>query len=141
MPPKLALLLVGRRRFELPTNGLKVRCSPYRTVPLVYMAKHKNGLGEKHQPKSRAQKPWYLYLIECVDGSIYTGVTVDVSARYSAHMRGKGSRYTRSHPPSRLIKVIKYSDRSTASKAERVVKKLSALKKRIFARGGREHLD
>ena len=33
-------------------------------------------------------KPWYLYLIECEDGSIYTGITVDVAARYEAHRLG-----------------------------------------------------
>ena len=38
-------------------------------------------------------KFWYLYLIECLDGSIYTGITVDVAARYAAHLAGKGARY------------------------------------------------
>ena len=47
-------------------------------------------------------KPWYLYLIECTDGSIYTGIAVEVAARYAAHVQGKGARYTRSHPPRQL---------------------------------------
>jgi len=42
-----------------------------------------------------AGKPWFLYLIECCDGSLYTGVTVNVNARYAAHSSGKGARYTR----------------------------------------------
>lgn len=42
---------------------------------------------------------WYVYLIECQDGSIYTGISNDVAARFAAHQRGKGARYTRSHPP------------------------------------------
>jgi len=37
-------------------------------------------------------KTWYLYLLECADGSIYTGITVDVEARYAAHSAGKGAR-------------------------------------------------
>ena len=41
----------------------------------------------------KAAKPWYLYLIECVDGSIYTGITVDLDARYAAHQDGSGARY------------------------------------------------
>ena len=49
-----------------------------------------------------AAKSWFLYLIECRDGSVYTGITVDVAARYAAHISGKGARYTRSHPPLRL---------------------------------------
>jgi putative endonuclease len=75
-------------------------------------------------------KPWFLYLIECQDGSIYTGITVDVAARYAAHAQGIGARYTRSHPPRRLLAVFDYPDRSTASKAEYAVKKLSADEKR-----------
>lgn len=77
-------------------------------------------------------KPWYLYLIECQDGSIYTGITVDVSARYSAHENGTGARYTRSHPPKCLLAIIQYSNRSEASKAEYAIKQLSASAKRAL---------
>jgi putative endonuclease len=75
---------------------------------------------------------WFLYLIECEDGSIYTGITVDVDARYAAHASGKGARYTRSHPPRRLLVRIEYPDRSAASKAEYEIKCLSARDKREF---------
>ncbi len=77
---------------------------------------------------------WFLYLIECRDGSIYTGITVDVSARYAAHLSGKGARYTRSHPPRRLLAAIEYPDRSAASIAEYQIKQLSAPEKRAFGR-------
>jgi len=76
---------------------------------------------------------WFLYLIECRDGSIYTGVTVDVAARYAAHAAGTGARYTRSHPPKRLLASAEYPDRSSALKAEYEVKCLSAEAKRDFA--------
>jgi len=75
---------------------------------------------------------WYLYMIECNDGSIYTGITVDVAARYDAHLSGKGARYTRSHPPRRLLLSVEYADRSSASKAEVEMKRLSASEKRAF---------
>jgi len=75
-------------------------------------------------------KPWFLYLIECQDGSIYTGITVDVEARYAVHVSGKGARYTRSHPPKQLLKVFEYPNRSEASKAEYAIKKLSPTQKR-----------
>lgn len=78
-------------------------------------------------------KPWFLYLIECRDGSIYTGITVNVAARYAAHVGGKGARYTRSHPPARLLAVVEYADRSRASRAEHEVKTLSASEKRAYA--------
>ena len=54
-------------------------------------------------------------------------------ARYAAHARGKGARYTRSHPPRRLMTVIDYRDRASASAAEYAVKQLSAAEKRAYA--------
>ncbi len=78
---------------------------------------------------------WSLSLIECRDGSIYPGITVDVAARYAAHASGKGARYTRSHPPKRLLASVEYPDRSTALKAEYEVKLLSADAKRAYADG------
>lgn len=78
-------------------------------------------------------KPWYLYLIECADGSIYTGISTDVAARYAAHVRGLGARYTRSHPPRQLLGVEAHPDRSAASKAEYRVKQLTAAEKRLYA--------
>jgi putative endonuclease len=77
---------------------------------------------------------WYLYLIECEGGSIYTGVTTDVAARYARHASGKGARYTRSHPPVRLLMSMEFADRSSAQKAEYRVKRLSAMEKRTFCR-------
>lgn len=77
---------------------------------------------------------WFVYLIECRDGSIYTGIAVDVAARYAAHLSGKGARYTRSHPPQRLLAAIEYADRSAASKAEYQIKRLSPGDKRELGR-------
>jgi putative endonuclease len=78
-------------------------------------------------------KTWFLYLIECRDGNIYTGITVDVAARYATHAKGNGSRYMRSHPPLRLLTVIDYADRASASAAEYAVKQMSATEKRAYA--------
>lgn len=71
-----------------------------------------------------------MYLIECEDSSIYTGITVDVDKRYAAHQSGKGAKYMRSHPPKQLLKVFEYPNRSAASKAEYAIKQLSAIEKR-----------
>ena len=59
---------------------------------------------------------------------------MDVAARYAVHVSGKGARYTRSHPPRRLLAAIEYADRSAASKAEYRIKRLSARAKREFGR-------
>lgn len=77
---------------------------------------------------------WFVYLIECRDGSIYTGIAIDVEARYAAHKSGKGARYTRSHPPRRLLAAIEYADRSAASKAEYQIKRLTPAEKRELGR-------
>lgn len=75
---------------------------------------------------------WFLYVLECRDGSLYTGITVDVEKRFSAHLAGKGARYTRSHPPLRVLAVMPCADRSAASKAEHALKKRSPAEKRRF---------
>lgn len=75
---------------------------------------------------------WFLYLIECLDGSIYTGIALDVAARYAAHVSGKGARYTRTHPPARLLATMAYPDRSSALKAEYRIKQLRPAAKRLL---------
>ena len=81
-------------------------------------------------------KPWYVYLIECEDGSLYTGVAVDVERRYAQHQAGKGARYTRSHPPRRLLARFEHPDRSSALKAEYAIKQLTAAEKRALVPAG-----
>lgn len=75
---------------------------------------------------------WFVYLLECRDGSLYTGITTDVSRRYAQHAAGKGARYTRSRPPVRLLAQFPYPDRSAASRAEHVIKQLTAAQKRAL---------
>ncbi len=79
---------------------------------------------------SHAVKTWTLYLLECVDGSIYTGITVNLTKRFAAHAAGRGGNYTRSHAPVRVLATFEYPDRSAASKAEYEMKQLPAAEKR-----------
>ncbi len=67
---------------------------------------------------------WYLYLIECSNGTLYAGISTDVEARYAKHASGKGAKYTRANPPRRLIGAKAFADRSSASKAEYALKQL-----------------
>ncbi|CFB61629.1 GIY-YIG nuclease family protein [Pandoraea apista] len=82
-----------------------------------------------------APKPWFLYLLECAGGRIYTGITVDVDARYAAHVAGKGARFTRAYPPSRVLLSLTFADRAAASRAEYRIKQLSASQKRALVAG------
>ena len=76
---------------------------------------------------------WWLYLIECRGGSLYTGITNDVAARYAAHCAGKGARYTRMYPPVCLLAVEAYPSRGEASRAEYAMKRRSPAEKRNWA--------
>ena len=75
-------------------------------------------------------EPWFLYLIECEDGALYTGIALDPIARFEQHRTGKGAKYTRANPPVRLIGTMAYPDRGTATRAELAFKKLKAAEKR-----------
>ncbi len=78
---------------------------------------------------------WFVYLIECRGGSIYTGIATDVERRYGQHVAGTGARYTRSWPPVRLLARFGYPDRAAASRAEHAIKRLSPAQKRALASG------
>jgi putative endonuclease len=80
---------------------------------------------------------WFLYLIECADGSVYTGIAVDVQARFEKHLNGTGARYTRSRKPLQVLASFELADRSSALRAEYRVKQLSAVEKRALAAGAR----
>ena len=75
---------------------------------------------------------WYVYLLECRDGSIYTGIATDVDRRFAEHAAGKGARYTRSRPPLRVLASFAHADRGAASRAEYAIKQLSPARKRAL---------
>lgn len=79
-----------------------------------------------------ASKTWFVYLIECSDGCLYTGIAIDPAARFEAHRQGRGARYMRLHPPLRLLAVEAHPDRAAASRAEYRIKQLSPAAKRAY---------
>ena len=89
----------------------------------------------KAEPTSPAGQ-WHLYVLECRDGALYTGISNDVARRYAAHLAGKGARYTRLNPPQRIALVYPFADKSQALKAEYAFKRLSAAAKRQLVAGG-----
>lgn len=82
---------------------------------------------------STSSKTWFVYLIECADGSLYTGVTVDLGSRFKAHLEDRGARYMRLHPPRRMLAAETHPDRSSALKAEYRIKQLTPAEKRAYA--------
>ena len=78
---------------------------------------------------------WFVYLIECTGGSIYTGIATDVDARYAAHASGKGAKYTRSRLPVALVYVEQCDSRSAALKRELELKPWSRARKEALIAG------
>ena len=67
---------------------------------------------------------WYLYLLRCKDGSLYTGITTDVEKRLEAHRAGKGAKYTRGRGPLELVYKEECGDHSDALRREAEIKRL-----------------
>ena len=67
---------------------------------------------------------WYVYLLRCGDGSLYTGVTNDLSRPLAAHQAGRGAKYTRSRLPVELVYQEMLPDRSAALRREAAIKRL-----------------
>jgi len=67
---------------------------------------------------------YYVYMLECADGTLYTGITTDLQRRIDEHNHSpKGARYTRVRRPVRLVYSEEHTDRSSASKREYAIKK------------------
>jgi len=78
----------------------------------------------------------YVYVLECADGTYYTGYTTDVERRVAEHDAGDGAKYTRGRTPVELVHVERYDSRSAAMSREHEVKALSrARKERLVADG------
>jgi len=74
-----------------------------------------------------------VYLVLCRSNAIYTGIALDVTARYAQHVAGTGARYTRANPPRRLLATFACPNQSVAGRLEAAIKKLSAAEKRKLA--------
>lgn len=85
---------------------------------------------------------WFLYILRCGDGSLYTGITTDVPRRLEAHRSGKGAKYTRGRGPLEVVYCEACADHSHALKRELAVKALprEAKEKLIEQNGNPEDL-
>ncbi|MBM0104699.1 GIY-YIG nuclease family protein [Steroidobacter sp. S1-65] len=76
---------------------------------------------------------WWLYLLACRDGRTYAGIAIDVAARFAAHSSGKGAKFTRSNPPTRVLGARAFASKSEAMKAEAALKKLNRTQRLAWA--------
>lgn len=86
--------------------------------------------------KTAAKKSsWFVYVVECADHTLYTGVATDVAARVATHNAGKGAKYTRGRRPVTLRYSERARDRGTALRREHAIKLLTrAAKRKLFTR-------
>jgi len=71
----------------------------------------------------------YCYIVECADGTYYTGWAIDPEKRAEVHNKGRGAKYTRTRRPVKLVYVEEQPDRVTAMKRERAIKKMTRSRK------------
>ena len=81
--------------------------------------------GMQAKSKRKSKETWHLYILQCSDGSFYTGITKDIERRLKEHNQGRASRYTRARRPVRLLYQETCLDRTAALVRECKVKSLS----------------
>ena len=96
--------------------------SPYERMLKVLKEKEKS-------PRSSRRERWFLYILECSDGTFYTGITKNIERRLKAHNEGKGATFTRVRRPVKVIYQEKLKSRAQALIREYAVKALPRKKK------------
>ena len=86
----------------------------------------------------KMESNWYLYILRCGDGSLYTGITTDVEKRLQQHRTGKGAKYTRGRTPLELVYKETCGSHSDALKREAAVKKMPREEKLRLIDGGND---
>lgn len=81
---------------------------------------------------ARIQQNYFMYVLSCADGTLYTGYTTDVEQRLRAHNAAKGAKYTRSRLPVELIVQVRFATKHEAMSAEYRFKRLPRLQKEAF---------
>lgn len=80
---------------------------------------------------------WFVYILECNDSTLYTGITNDITKRIAKHNSGKGAKYTKTRLPVKLKVKFEANDRSEASKLEYKIKQLTRQEKLKLIENGK----
>lgn len=83
---------------------------------------------------------WYVYMLKCQDGAIYTGVTDDIARRFREHSQGKGGHYTNYNRPGEVLYKEPFVNRMDAEKREQQIKRWSKAKKLALSYGDKNKL-
>ena len=89
---------------------------------------------KQHSRSGPSGEKWFVYIVRCGDGSLYTGIAKDVKRRCQQHNNGKASRYTRSRRPTRLVWHEAHPSQRSALKRESAIKTLTRREKLAMIR-------
>ena len=81
---------------------------------------------------------WWLYVLECQGGVLYTGIAKDVDARFASHVAGKAAAFTRAKPPKRILARASVATQGEALRAEYAFKQMPRVEKLAWVRRGLE---
>ncbi len=84
---------------------------------------------------------WYLYIAECRDKALYTGITDNIDRRLNEHKTGKGGHYTSCNRPEKILYTEEFKDKSQAENREQQIKRWSRAKNLALIRGNKEQLE
>jgi putative endonuclease len=88
-------------------------------------------------PPPPPPRSWYVYLLQCGDGTLYCGITRNVQARLATHLAGAGARYTRGRGPLKVLASHRYQTQGTALRVEAAIKRLPRSEKLAAAQDRR----
>lgn len=83
----------------------------------------------KAKPKAKAKRTWWVYILRCADGTLYTGITTEPARRLEQHNAGTAAKYTRARLPVSMVFRRRAKDHSAALRRERAIKKLTRAQK------------
>lgn len=86
------------------------------------------------------EKAYYVYMLRCRDGSLYTGLTNDLHRRMTLHCAGKGAKYTRAHPPESLAALWRCGDKVAAARLEYAIKETLDRRQKLALAGAPERV-
>jgi len=115
------------RTKEIP---LRAHNEPLRTSECSRSVDRREGSGYNRRSMGITDKTWYVYLLQCADGTLYTGISVDPQRRLAQHNAGRGARYTRMRLPVRLLGSQAAGTQREAILLEKAIKRRSPPQKK-----------
>lgn len=113
----------------------------YKRMLRVMLEKEKSPIKRKTRGNRSLKESWFLYILRCNDGSLYTGIAKELERRFKMHNDGKASRYTRIRRPVKLVYHEVCSSRAQALVRECEIKEFSKKKKESLVEGDNSNHD